>query len=297
MKTALTFAIPFLGALPYLRVAVESVLGQARGDWRLLVQDDASPDSHAEELVASFRDDRVQYGRNDPRLGMVENWNLCLDRAETDLVNLLHCDDRLLPHYADTILELAAEFPNAAAYFCGASIIDQAGRPCASLPDAAKSLYTPRGGGPILLAGEAALRRVMAGNFIMCPTLCFRRSVLADRRFQKRWRQVQDLELTTRLLMEGETLAGSRRVSYAYRRHDEAATRRHSDTRIRFDEEFALFEEIAKHCDGLGWKRAAEVARRQTIIKLHLSYRVLKELLGLKLRSALSTLRYLRAQW
>ena len=79
-------------------------------------------------------------------------------------------------------------------------------------------------GADIVLKGSEALRVVMAGNFIMCPTLCLQKSVVGDRRFSNEWRQVQDLEFTSRLLMDGEELVGARETAYAYRRHPENAT-------------------------------------------------------------------------
>ena len=68
------------------------------------------------------------------------------------------------------------------------------------------------------------MKALMRGNFVMCPTLCFRKSVLGSERFAEEWRQVQDLEFTTRLLMAGREIVGSRRAAYAYRRHPESAT-------------------------------------------------------------------------
>ena len=134
----------------------------------------------------------------------------------------------------------------------------------------------------------------MRGNFIMCPTLCYRRSTLGARRFDHGWEQVQDLDLTIRLLMDGETLVGTSEVAYAYRRHPESATWVQSQNRLRFDEEFRLFDQIAAHADALGWDEVARVSRRKRIVKLHLLYRAFGDLLRLRFRAAKQTLRYLR---
>jgi hypothetical protein len=133
----------------------------------------------------------------------------------------------------------------------------------------------------------------MAGNFIMCPTLCLRKSAIGSRRFSDRWQQVQDLEFTSRLLMEGEDLVGSRRVGYAYRRYPGSATALQSESLLRFEEEFALFEGVACKASELGWERAARVARRASIVKLHLLYRTLGDLAALRPGGALTKLRFL----
>ena len=292
----LTFAIPFHQGLDYLRIAIESVRQQSEANWQLVVCDDGD-EAEAEALVASYADSRIVYRRNSAGRGMVDNWNYCLEQSETDLVTLLHADDRVRPNYARLMLGLAHQHEQAAAFFCGASIIDALGKPRFSFVDAIKRVFVPRGSGPMPLQGEGALRALMAGNFIMCPTLCYRRSVLGTRSFSNDWRQVQDLEFSARLLLEGERLIGARDVAYEYRRHPEAATARHSANMLRFDEEFRLFEQVAKLSEAAGWKRAARTARSGTIIKLHLVYRALGELLSLRPTLAAEKIRFLVRHW
>ncbi len=295
MSERLTIAIPFYRNADYLRSALESVLAQRRSDWTALVCDDGETDRGVGELVASLGDGRISYFRNESNLGMAPNWNLCIDRAETGLVTLLHADDRLRPGYAARMLELASAHPDAAAFCCAASIIGPDGGSIFSLADAIKPLYVPGGGDPLELRGESALAALMAGNFIICPTLCFRKRVLGPRRFDDRWKQVPDLELTTRLLMDGDALVYTHDAEYAYRRHAQGTTAIQSETRLRFDEEVELFERVAERADELGWARAARTARRKTIVRLHLAYRVLRELARLDLRGARDWLRYLRS--
>jgi glycosyltransferase involved in cell wall biosynthesis len=294
MDTEITFAIPFHRGLDYLREAVESVLAQEHAGWRLLICDDSGdPESGARELVDSYADPRIRYHGNAQNLGMVACWNFCLDLAESDLVTLLHADDALLPNYAGLMGEQATRHPGAAAFFCAARIVDEAGRERFSMADAVKGFFSPKGSEEMDLAGEPALSALMAGNFIMCPTLCYRKSRLGARRFWEGWKQVQDLELTSRLLMDGEQLVGSREVAYTYRRHGESATRIQSESMLRFDEEFELFDLVAERAEQLGWKQAARVSRRKRILRLHLLYRALHELGRGRLGSSASHLRYL----
>ena len=74
-----------------------------------LVVCDDGPDSGTQELVATFGDDayatsatrRTRHGRQlEPLPGS----------AETDLVNLLHNDDELLPNYVEEMLNAARQF-------------------------------------------------------------------------------------------------------------------------------------------------------------------------------------------
>ena len=174
-----TIAIPFHRGRDYLRVAIESVLAQASPDWRLLLVDDSGGGHDAEEVAATFDDDRVVVHRNPANLGMVASWNRCLELAEGDLVTLLHADDLLEPGYVASMQELSRCHPDAAAFFCSARIIDAEGRARFSFADAIKGVFVPGGSDDIVLSGRSSVRALMRGNFIMCPTLCYRRSLLA----------------------------------------------------------------------------------------------------------------------
>ena len=288
-----TFAIPYHRGLDWLREAIESVLAQREPGWRCLVLDDSGDaGAPARDLVAGFGDPRIAYHANEATQGMVENWNRGLDAAETDLVTLLHADDRLLPEYAEVVLALAAAQPRAAAVCCGTQIIDARGKPRFSFADAYKRLLVPPGD-PWLLRGEPGLRALLRGDFVNCPTLCWRRSVLGGRRFESGWKQVQDLEMLTRLLLDGAEIAGTRRVAYAYRRHEASATSRQSESLLRFDEENALYARLTLRAEQRGWSAAARTARRRAIVKLHLGFRVAADLATGRPGAALHKLRFL----
>ena len=291
--TSLAFAVPYYSGLDYLREALASALAQRDPDWTLVVVDDSPDKRGVRELVEALGDARLRYLANPGTLGMVACWNRCLDVAGGELVTLLHADDRLLPGYVGGTKELAAAHPEAVAFFCAAETIDAGGARRFSLQDDIKRLLVPRGGGDVRLSGEAGVRALMRGNFIVCPTLAWRRARLGERRFDPRWRQVQDLELLTRLLFEGETLAGSRAARYAYRRHEANTTARQTESLLRFEEEFAVFDRIAARAAELGWRRAAGVSRRKVILRLHLAWRVAGELARLRPGAAGRALRFL----
>ena len=82
-------------------------------------------------------------------------------------------------------------------------------------------------------------------------------------------------------------VSGCARKSFEYRRHHESATARQSESLLRFHEELALFAEIAERSGARGWNRAAKVARRSTIVKLHLAYRSFQDLALARLGAAL----------
>jgi glycosyltransferase involved in cell wall biosynthesis len=292
----ITFAIPYYRGLAWLREAIESVRAQRETAWRCVVLDDGGePGGGAEALVRGLADPRLRYLANPTTLGMVGNWNRGLDAAETDLVTLLHADDRLLPEYVDVVGALAAEHPRAVAVCCDARIVDAAGQARFSFVDAVKRVLLPRGE-PWRVHGAPGLRALLRGNFVMCPTLCWRRSVLGTRRFEARWRQVQDLELLSRLVLDGEEIVGTRRAAYEYRRHDESATALQSESLLRFEEEIALYDRLARRARERGWTAAARAAQRKSIVRLHLGFRIASDLAAGRGGPAWHKLRFLLGQ-
>ena len=185
--TDLTFAIPYYSGRHYLERAIRSVLSQEDEHWRLVVCDGRGREPDLETFLASFGDRRIRYVAWDGVAGMAANWNRCLDSADTDLVTLLHGDDELLKGYGDLMRTAAVGQPQAAAFFCPARIIDAEGAECFSFPDYVKRWLIPGSGGQVVLQGEAGLRALLWGNFIMCPTLCYRKPRLAGRRFALGW--------------------------------------------------------------------------------------------------------------
>jgi glycosyltransferase involved in cell wall biosynthesis len=268
----LTIAIPFHAGKDYLRRAIESVRAQSDPCWKLLVCDDASSEPAIDRLVASYGDERLRYYRNRVNLGMAGNWNRCLDLADTDLVVLLHADDELLGNYCSLMRSAVRKYPTAVGFFCEATIIDECSAECFSFPDAFKKVLIPKSAGAIILKGNRALTSLLRGNFIFCPTVCYRKSLLKRKRFRTDWKQVQDLELFTRLLLDGETLVGFREPAYAYRRHAGNATAEQTASLLRFEEEGRLYDRLARIAASRRWGRAAVTARQKMIVKLNLAY-------------------------
>lgn len=287
----ITFAVPFHRGLDYLGEALRSACAQTAADWRLVVLDDrGEPEAAVRGLVEEIGDPRIAWSGNPATLGMVGNWNRAFAEAGTDLVTILHGDDRLLPHYAETMLALAAERPAAAALACATELIDAAGRPTWTVADAVKRVLVPRDE-PWSLRGEPGLRALLRGDFVFCPTVAWRRSLLGPRRFEAGWRQVQDLELLARLLLDGDEIAGTHRAAYAYRRHSRSATALQSESLLRFDEELRLYDRLAARAAARGWPAAAATARRKAIVRLHLVFRAAGDLAALRFPPATRKLR------
>jgi glycosyltransferase involved in cell wall biosynthesis len=272
MSERLTFAIPFYAGASYLGRALASVVAQTDPSWRCFVCDDGSGDG-VEAVVRSFGDERIRYYKNDRHLGMAGNWNRCIDLAETDLVTLLHEDDELQPNYATVMLRAAAAHPGSGILYCGAEIIGPDSEPAFSFPDFFKfNFVNPSRYEKILLEGEAGVRALLKGDFIMCPTMCFRKSRLSGLRFPTEYKLVQDIELITQHLLGGGTIVGVPDVCYRYRRHRDNASAEYTRTLERFHEESAYYDRVLQAALDRGWSSCIKLAQEKRIIKLNLIY-------------------------
>ena len=276
----LAFAIPYYSGKHFLARAVESVRRQSSPHWRLLVSDDSPRDEGIADLLAQYGDARIRYRKNPATLGLAGNWNTCLAEADGELVTILHGDDELLENYCEVMLRAARDYPDAVGCYCNAQIINERGRRVVSLPDLAKRFVRPRAAGATLLTGRAAIARLLHGNFIICPTMCYKRGKLGPRRFDGRWRFAVDLDLFTRLLLDGDTLVGIPATAYAYRRHAASATAQQTATLERFAEEIEFYDGLAALGRARDWPDVAAAGENKRMIRLNLAWCLLQDLLS-----------------
>jgi glycosyltransferase involved in cell wall biosynthesis len=90
-----TVAIPTYNRAAMLAESIDSVLAQTYGDFRLVVADNASTDETREVVAAYVDDRRVEYLRRPENLGLLGNFQDCLQRL-TGEYSLILCDDDLL---------------------------------------------------------------------------------------------------------------------------------------------------------------------------------------------------------
>jgi glycosyltransferase involved in cell wall biosynthesis len=143
---AASICIPTLSArrLPYLREAVASALAQTLTNIEVLISDDghdAAIEAFARDQIRS--DHRVRYRRNERRLGLGGNWNAAAQDARGTYLILIGDDDRLLPHFVETLL--AARGPDTAVLFCNHYVIDANGTRRDDLTRATALAYRRRG--------------------------------------------------------------------------------------------------------------------------------------------------------
>lgn len=277
-STNITFGIPFYGNSDYLERTLRSIQAQTTSEWVAIVCDNNSPGTSAHEIVTKIGDPRITYTKNPENIGAARNWMRCVELATTALVCLVHSDDELMPNYAEIMIRAHRELPDAQAIACNAEIIDCNDRRISSFRDWLKKWLKPRHSDTFLLSGREGVLSLLKGNFIMCPTVCYKRVVFDNIRFEQELLMVVDLEFYFKMLIAGKKIAGLQDVGYRYRRHSGQGTAEGEKSLKLFHDEIALWRWLACEADKLQWHDVARRARAMLFIKAQLIFYILKDL-------------------
>lgn len=118
--------IPTYNGAAYLADAVHSVLQQTYPDFELIISDDASLDNTV-QIVSSFQDERLRLVANPVRLGLVGNWNRCLELAGGEYIAIFHQDDLMEPSNLVEKVAALEKYPSAGFVYSDINLIDQNG--------------------------------------------------------------------------------------------------------------------------------------------------------------------------
>jgi glycosyltransferase involved in cell wall biosynthesis len=161
--------IPVYNRTQYLEKTLRSVLTQDPGaqEMQIEVVDDASSVDDPEPLVRRIAGDRVGFVRNPRNLGLMPNFNNCVERSRGDWVHILHTDDLVLPGFYERLKIALEARSDIGAAFCRNTFIDENEH-----RSGASELLSPMAG---ILAGF--LEEIALSNRISTPAIVVRRSV------------------------------------------------------------------------------------------------------------------------
>ncbi|AJD05246.1 glycosyltransferase family 2 protein [Campylobacter lari] len=104
-----TIAIPTYKRVDELLRALHSAIEQKYNeDYEILIIEnlDNFNDDTLEKILRKNYSEKINYYKNQSNLGMVGNWNRCLELAQGEWVCLLHSDDAIMPDYLDEISKI-----------------------------------------------------------------------------------------------------------------------------------------------------------------------------------------------
>ncbi|WP_434222556.1 glycosyltransferase [Limnospira platensis CENA597] len=161
--------IPTYNGDTYLEETLNSILEQDLDpqNTEIEVVDDCSHQGNTEAIVKTVGRGRIKFYRQPQNLGLVENWNACINRSRGHWVHILHQDDRVLPGFYRQMQQVFETFPQVGAVFCRHYYIDESGK--------LKLLSNLEQENPGILNNW--LERIAVRQEIQFPSIVVRRSV------------------------------------------------------------------------------------------------------------------------
>lgn len=77
----------------YLREMIDSILNQSLSDFEFILLNDCPDDTHTDDIVASYHDERIVYLKNQTNLGIAASRNKLIDLAKSDYLAVVDHDD------------------------------------------------------------------------------------------------------------------------------------------------------------------------------------------------------------
>jgi glycosyltransferase involved in cell wall biosynthesis len=171
MIPSVSIGVPTYNGARYLRQSVESVLAQTFKDFELVLIDDLSSDDTrviAEEYAR--KDPRVSAVRNSKTLGLVANFNRCIELTKGRYVCVWHQDDVMMPQNIEKKVALLEANPQVGFVHSNVLMIDDLGQVLSEHWESDSTRdYVCSG-------REFFIRMIEPGkNYVCCPSVLARR--------------------------------------------------------------------------------------------------------------------------
>lgn len=244
-RVPVTVAVPVFGTpAALLDSCLRSIAAAERHSDQLFVVVDGPQSPDVEEVISAAGRYGFSVVRQIQRIGLVANWNACLQLGSHDFVHVMHADDVLDPRFY-TEAGRAIGSANVAAVAAGRALIPTSGVP--------------------VLTGQEAARYLLSDHKPPTGSFVLRRSALGTpvRGFDARLPYCPDEELFLRIVASGD-LALVDEGLYVQSHHEQQA-RYATWHRADFaDVYYAARIEGAREVD----TNLASLARRQTTLRL-----------------------------
>ncbi len=226
----------------YLPEAIESVLMQSYGDFEFIIIDDCSKDNSVEVIKRyAEKDNRIIFKVNERNIGMVPNWNLCLESSRGDYIKFIFGDDLLSSDKALLRMASILDSNNKIVLVASArNVVDEQSNIVELLSEYRETIEYP---GTRIIQDCLLEQKNKIGE----PSVVMFRKKCAMRGFDNGYRQAVDLEMWFHILEQGN-FAYIDEPLCSFRDHAKQQTKVNV-ARITFaDEAFQLLKDYAnKH--------------------------------------------------
>lgn len=239
-RPTVSICMPTYNYAPYLEQAIQSALCQTYRDFELIIIDDCSTDDSRQiirELAAA--DQRIIFLENASNIGMVANWNRCLQQSRGSYVKFLCADDLFASHSALQKMVHVMDSDHAISLVSSARYIvdDQT-----KIIDVQSHYQGIRREAGVEIIMDCLIEQQ---NRIGEPSVVMFRARHAGRGFSPRYKQLVDLEMWFHLLEQGYFAFIDEPLT-AFRRHSAQVTTFCLATGLDIYESFLLMNDYSR---------------------------------------------------
>ena len=210
--------------MPYLPLAIESILNQTYSDFEFVIVDDCSSDD-SRSTIRSYGDPRIQLIRNETNIGQTQSLNHGLSNIDTPLVARMDADDISHESRLEKQVRYLEEHPDVVAAGTNLRTIDTEGNEIGNYSFPEKDL---------------TLRWMQLFDCpVSCGAVMFKKRIIWDQLggFEPSIRYAQDWELWSRVLPE-HRLANVQEYLLDVREHPGASSV--ASNKVMLDEQFRI---------------------------------------------------------
>lgn len=220
----ITVLMTVYNGMPYLPLAIDSILNQTISNFKFVIINDCSTD-RTRDIIKSYNDTRIQVIDNDKNIGQTKSLNKGLEYVETDLVARMDADDISHPRRLEHQVNYLNEFQDIAVVGTSVRMIDPSGKVIR------KYQFPER---------DIVLRWLqLFDSPVACGAAVFKKSIVWDKLkgFDSSVRYAQDWELWSRVLPNNK-MANVPKMLLDVREHPDSSSI--SSNNIVLEEKFQI---------------------------------------------------------
>jgi glycosyltransferase involved in cell wall biosynthesis len=259
--------IPAYGKSPYLRQTLESAVKHLPLEVPITVIEDPSNESNIENLVKEFS--RVQYLKNNQRLGIGGNFNKSIELSTGVFTQICGSDDIFRDNPLKDFDTEKLSQPDIAAVGLDVEVINETGKIVKTIPDLVKKVLRPSLKKITVFKNNKIFLNLMLGDWLYFPAILWKTETLKQTKFDGNLHTATDFDILIRLLNADQKIVFIKSKVLGYRRHDQSASSLYAKSIGRFDEEFLCHKNALEIARRKNWKTGAILAQLALTVRLH----------------------------
>ena len=216
-KPLISVIMPVYNGEKYLREAIDSVLAQTYTNFELLLINDGSTDN-SEEIILSYKDNRIRYIKNERNLKLIATLNKGIDFANGTYISRMDADDTMPPERYEIQMKYMMKHPDVDLCSVWAHVTDEQGKRIGKL----KGVDT----------SELINVSLFFTNPINHPGILCKSNVLKENKYQE-FTHVEDMGMWIHLRDKGYKMVNIPKYLYSYRWYGSNVSNTNADFQLQ----------------------------------------------------------------